>query len=164
MVKKIVEFFNCHHPDPNDPDAAKEMEDGMFRFEKRMKSPKLRLIMSYLVVWAAAVIVFWCFTGRDDGMAYALMFLWIILPAATFVISCLIGRNNCWGNRKWFGSIGFGIMYMLGEYATFSMANNVAFHKVNLPDFSMIIAGAAISLAGMGTGQLLYRKNSNRRN
>ena len=36
----IVEFFNSHHPDPNDPDADHEMDDqfpdGMFRFEKRM--------------------------------------------------------------------------------------------------------------------------------
>ena len=38
----IVEFFNSHHPDPNDPDTAEQMEeqfpDGMFRFEKVMKS------------------------------------------------------------------------------------------------------------------------------
>ena len=36
----IVEFFNSHHPDPNDPDASREMDDqfpdGMFRFKKRM--------------------------------------------------------------------------------------------------------------------------------
>ena len=38
----IVEFFNSHHPDPNDPDTTEQMEeqfpDGMFRFEKVMKS------------------------------------------------------------------------------------------------------------------------------
>ena len=37
----IIEFFNSHHPDPNDPDAAQQMDeqfpDGMFRFEKRME-------------------------------------------------------------------------------------------------------------------------------
>ncbi len=37
----IVEFYNSHHPDPNDPDKAIPMDDqfpeGMFRFEKRMK-------------------------------------------------------------------------------------------------------------------------------
>ena len=37
----IVEFFNSHHPDPNDPDFGEsaqdgEFPDGMFRFEKRM--------------------------------------------------------------------------------------------------------------------------------
>ena len=37
----IVEFFNSHHPDPNDPEMAEQMDEqfpeGMFRFEKRMK-------------------------------------------------------------------------------------------------------------------------------
>ena len=37
----IVEFFNSHHPDPNDQDAAEQIDeqfpDGMFRFEKRME-------------------------------------------------------------------------------------------------------------------------------
>ena len=37
----IVEFFNSHHPDPNDPDydpqeVDGQFPDGMFRFEKRM--------------------------------------------------------------------------------------------------------------------------------
>ena len=36
----IVEFYNSHHPDPNDPDMSEhldeEFHDGMFRFEKRM--------------------------------------------------------------------------------------------------------------------------------
>ena len=37
----IVEFFNSHHPDPNDPDVAEHIDeqfsDGMFRFEKRIE-------------------------------------------------------------------------------------------------------------------------------
>ena len=36
----IVEFYNSHHPDPDDPDADHEtgekFTDGMFRFEKRI--------------------------------------------------------------------------------------------------------------------------------
>ena len=36
----IVEFYNSHHPDPNDPDGSEKINeqfpDGMFRFEKRM--------------------------------------------------------------------------------------------------------------------------------
>lgn len=37
----IVEFYNSHHPDPNDPEEASQMDeqfpDGMFRFEKRIE-------------------------------------------------------------------------------------------------------------------------------
>ncbi len=35
----IVEFFNSHHPDPNDheaPGQGQEDDDGMFRFQKVM--------------------------------------------------------------------------------------------------------------------------------
>lgn len=36
----IVEFYNSHHPDPNDPDTGDETDeqfpDGMFRFEKKI--------------------------------------------------------------------------------------------------------------------------------
>jgi transcriptional regulator with XRE-family HTH domain len=127
--------------------------------KSRKKFSKLILILSYLVIWAVAVIVFWCFTGEEDAMGYSLMFLWIILPAATFVVSLLISRNNFWGRYKWLGSAGFGFMYMLGEYATFSMANNAAFGRVNAPDLSMMAAGTVISLMGMGIGHLLHMKN-----
>ncbi len=37
----IVEFFNSHHPDPNDPELAEhtdeQYQDGMFRFVKEIK-------------------------------------------------------------------------------------------------------------------------------
>ena len=127
--------------------------------KNRDRFSKLILILSYLVIWAVAVIVFWCFTGEADAMGYSFMYLWIILPAATFVISLLISRNNFWGRYKWLGSIGFGLMYMLGEYATFSMANNTAFNRINVPDFSMMAAGTVISFIGMGIGHLLYLRN-----
>ena len=40
----IVEFYNSHHPDPNDPDAEghepdEQFPEGMFRFEKRINNP-----------------------------------------------------------------------------------------------------------------------------
>ena len=36
----IVEFYNSHHPDPNDPEMPEQIDEqfpeGMFRFEKRL--------------------------------------------------------------------------------------------------------------------------------
>ncbi len=41
FIKDNQEAFNSHHPDPNDPDAAEQMDEqfpeGMFRFEKRLR-------------------------------------------------------------------------------------------------------------------------------
>lgn len=85
-------------------------------------------------------------------MGYSVMFLWILLPVTTFIYSLLIGKNNYWGNRKWLFPLGFGIMYMLAEYATFSAANMISFSKINAPEFSMILIGAIISAIGLGIG------------
>ncbi|MCR4615027.1 MAG: GNAT family N-acetyltransferase [Clostridiales bacterium] len=42
----IVEFFNSHHPDPNEPDTSDEADgqfpEGMFRFEKRMEQERIQ--------------------------------------------------------------------------------------------------------------------------
>lgn len=133
----------------------------------KSKPSKLVLIASYLVIWIAAIVVFWAFaiTYAEGAMGYSLVFFWIILPATTLVVSFLIGRNDYWGRGKWVFSIGFGVMYMLAEYATFSMANNLAFGKVNMPEASMVPAGAAISLVGMALGYLVFaiRRRSQRR-
>ena len=131
------------------------------------KPSKLALIASYLVIWIAAIVVFWglAITYAEGAMGYSLMFFWVVLPVTTLVVSFLIGRNDYWGRGKWAFSIGFGIMYMLAEYATFSMANNLAFGKVNVPEASMVPAGAAISLVGMALGYLVFviRRRSQRR-
>lgn len=60
---------------------------------------KIITILSYMLVWAIAMIVFWFFTSGSDAMGYSLMFLWIILPVTTFVVSIVIGKMT-FGKRK----------------------------------------------------------------
>ena len=55
---------------------------------------KIIIILSYLLIWSLAMIVFWFFTSGIDAMGYSLMYLWIILPVTTFVESVLIGKND----------------------------------------------------------------------
>ena len=88
-------------------------------------------------------------------MGYSIMFLWVLLPVTTFIVSLFIGKNNYWGKAKWAFALFFGIMFMLVPYSTFSAANMVAFHKFMWPNFAVLPAGAAISLAGLGAGTLL---------
>ena len=126
------------------------------------KKNKLMTLLSYLLIWAVSMIVFWCFTGGSDAMGYSLMFLWIILPVTTFTVSAVIGKNDFWGTGKWAFSLFFGAMYMLAEYGTFSMANNLAFGKLNPPEWGMFAAGAMISAVGMLAGTL-FRKARHRR-
>ena len=109
---------------------------------------------------AVAMIVFWFFTSGSDAMGYSLMFLWIILPVTTFVVSIVIGKNDFWEKGKWAFTLFFGVMYMLAEYGTFKMANNIAFDKLNAPDWGMIVGGAIISAIGMLIGSLFNKKRN----
>ena len=119
------------------------------------KRNKTVTILSYLMIWTVSMLVFWVFKGGIDAMGYSLMFLWIIIPVTTFTVSVIIGKNNFWGIKKWAFTFPFGVMYMLAEYGTFSMANNIAFNKINELEWDLAVAGAIISAIGMLTGLLI---------
>ncbi len=138
-----------------EPDYLDYLEESTNTVKSKHKLSVLILFMVYLGIWAASLIAFWIFTDSSDAMGYGIMFLWVLLPATTFVVSLLIGKGNYMGNWKWLSSLGFGIFYMLAEYATFSAANMVAFGKVNLPEFGMALAGAVVSFSGLGIGAVI---------
>ena len=140
------------------------LEESTNVVSSKNKLSRQLIVITYLVIWAFSLIFFWFFTSGSDAMGYSLMFLWILLPVTTFILSLLIGKRDHWGRYKWVASLAFGIMYMLAEYGTFSAANMAAFNKFNLPSLGMIPAGAIISLLGMGLGagirHLRSRKNT----
>ena len=98
---------------------------------------KIITILSYMLVWAIAMIAFWFFTSGSDAMGYSLVYLWILLPVTTFIVSFIIGKN---------------------DYGTFAMANNIAFDKLNAPEWGLVVAGVIISAIGMLMGSLLKKK------
>ncbi|MDO5411701.1 MAG: helix-turn-helix transcriptional regulator [Lachnospiraceae bacterium] len=138
-------------------DYLNYLEESTNTVKSSNRLSRLILLATYFGIWAASLIVFWFFTDSSDAMGYGFMFLWVLLPVTTFVISLLIGKNNYWGRLKWISIPGFGIMYMLAEYATFSAANMAAFDKINLPEWGMIPIGAAVSLIGMGIGAAIRK-------
>ena len=130
------------------------LEESTNTVKSRNKLSLLILVLTYLVIWAISIIVFWFFTSGSDAMGYSLMFLWILLPVTTFVVSLFIGRNNYWGKRKWISSLVLGVMYMLAEYATFQSSNMIAFDKINAPRWEMILSGGIISIIGLCIGEI----------
>ena len=135
------------------------LEDSTNVVKSNTNKSKVITILSYLLIWVLAMIVFWFFTSGSDAMGYSLMYLWIILPVTTFVESMLIGKNDFWGKEKWGSTLFFGLMYMLAEYGTFKMANNIAANKINAPDWGMIVVGAIISAIGILLGSLWKKKH-----
>lgn len=128
------------------------LEESTNTVKSKNRMSQLILLSVYFVIWAVALIAFWFFSSGSDALGYSLVYLWLLLPLTTFSVSVLIGKNNYWGCLKWLAAPIFGVMYMLAEYATFSMANMIAFDKFNLPQFNAIPIGAAFSAVGLGIG------------
>ena len=136
------------------------LEESTNIVNSKNKLSRLLIIITYLVIWAFSLIFYWFFTSGSDAMGYSLIFLWILLPVTTFILSLLIGKGDHWGRYKWISPLIFGLMYMLAEYGTFSAANMVSFDKFNLPSLGMIPAGAIISLLGIGLGTVIRKFRS----
>ena len=141
------------------------LEESTNTVKSQKKLSLTILLATYLGIWAFALIVFWFFISGSDAMGYSLVFLWIILPVATLVISFLIGKNNHLGKGKWLTPIAFGVMHMLAEYATFSVRNMIAieFARINVPHFELILIGSFFSVIGLGIGSFTYHIKSNRK-
>ena len=130
--------------------------------ESKRRFSLLILAGCYLAIWAFSLLVFWAFTGPTDAMGYALVFLWILLPATTVIISAFAGTAVASLKAKIAAATAFGAMYMLAEYATFGAANMAAFGKINAPEFELILIGAALSAIGFAAeaiaGKIRHKK------
>jgi len=80
------------------------------------------------------------------------------LEESTNVVKSNTNRNKIIIKGKWALTLFFGVMYMLAEYGTFAMANNIAFDKLNTPEWGLVVAGVIISAIGMLMGSLLKKK------
>lgn len=136
------------------------LEESTNTVKSKNKLSKVVLVATYLAVWTFSLVMFWFFMSASDTMGFGLVFLWIIIPVTTFVLSVVIGRNDYWGKGKWLVALALGIMYMLAEYATFSAANMVAFDKLNMPSVGMLVAGTVIAAMGIGIGMAVRHKTS----
>lgn len=116
---------------------------------------KRRLILVYCAVWLSSLVLFWCFTGAADAMGYSILVLWVLLPLTTFAVSLVIGKKNLWGSRNRLAPLILGFLYMLAGYATFPLANTLAFGRINLPDLGSWLWGALLSAAGLALGRWL---------
>ncbi|MCD7846973.1 MAG: helix-turn-helix domain-containing protein [Oscillospiraceae bacterium] len=139
------------------------LEESTDTVKSKRNIGKLIIIATYLVIYAIAMILFWCVADGSDATGYYLIVIGLVLPITTFVLSILIATNDYWGRWKWLSAVIFGIMYTLAEYATFKLANTFAFGNFNLPNLTLWLIGAIISLAGLGIGTLVRRHSRKKR-
>ncbi len=122
----------------------------------KMKKHSAFVLLPYCIIWLLSVAFFWL-VPQTDAVGYSVIVVWLLIPLITLITSFVTGFGNYFGKLKWLLPFLFGVMYMLLTYCTFSMANSVAFHKVNPVDLTMLPSGVGISLLGIIVG-IVIRK------
>lgn len=153
--EKNVSFGNLHYIKKESIWYNTYENDGLTRITARKENYIMKkwLVGGYLLAFIGGIIWFWVASDNLDALGFCLLYFFILLPVATILVSFFIGKNNIFGKGKWLAAAVFGLLYMLSEYATISMVNNVAFHKINAPDFSMILSGLIMSVLGIFGGK-----------
>ena len=75
-----------------DKKMVEYLENSTNVVKSRQKLSNLVTILSYMIIWAVSVIVFWA-VNEVDAAVYSILVLWLLLPAVTFVTAALIGKN-----------------------------------------------------------------------
>lgn len=142
-----------------DKNMMKHLEESTNVVRSRNKLSKLILMMAYLVVWVLLLTLFWFGTDGSDAMGFGLLAFYIVLPVATAILSFIIGKDHSWGKHRWLMILFFGVMFMLMEYGTFSLANMISNSKLNMPELSAMLPGMVSSSIGMLIGVLFSKKH-----
>lgn len=135
----------------------RHLEESTDVVKSRRALSRRVLMAAYLIIWGVSILFFWTCTGPTDAMGYGLVFLWLVIPVATMVVSFFVGRDEEWQSARWLMLLFFGVMYMLAPYATFSCANIAAFGKFHLPRVEDMLPGILCSALGMAAGALARR-------
>lgn len=115
------------------------------------------VIGTYMSVWTLTLVVFWCFAGGADAMAFSLIFLWFLLPVTAFGVSVAAGVLGLWRGKEGFLPLVLGVLHTLAGYLTFMLRNTLAFGRINLPDLSSFIACFVISPLGLCIGTVIRK-------
>mgnify|MGYP003293259527 CR=1 len=112
-------------------------------------------LLFYLLVWTISVASFWTVFYNYDPIGYSVIFLWLLIPITSFVanMSITATADSIIGGLL---SIPiFGVFNSLAYYLTFSLANMIAFDKINKPSRYDFLVGCGIALIGFVVGLLV---------
>ena len=135
-----------------DANMLHHIEESTNAVKSRQRLGKWMETLSFLVIWAVCVAVFWLGGGEAGAMGYSILVLYWVLPLCTFVVSLVMGLDSSWKERQWWMLLYFGVGFMLVPYGTFSLANMVSTGTVHLPEWEYIPYGMFYAMPGMCLG------------
>jgi len=137
-----------------DENMIKHLDETTNIVKSKNRLRKILPILIFVSIWTFCILFFWIFSGATDAAVFSIFVFWGILPVTSLIISVIIGKDDFRSLTKAGVVALIGIMYMLCEYFTFSLANMVAFDKLNLPNLEALFGGILVSAIGMGIGCL----------
>lgn len=132
------------------------------KLTEKETAKRIITLAAYPVIWALCIACFWVRSEFLDAMGYSLIVIWFLIPFSTAAVSFFIGKKDYLGKLKYASPLFFGTMFMLLDYLTFSLANTVAFGKLNEPEAELFVAGTAISLISLIIGVVFNYINKNK--
>lgn len=134
----------------------RHLEESTDVVRSREKLSRLLVVLTYLIIWALSILVFWM-GFKEEAMLYSIATFYLVLPLSTLILAGLVGRKECWTGLRWVMLLFFGFLYMLAPYATFNLANMLTVDRFHLPNLAALLPGLLCAAAGMGIGCGLRR-------
>ena len=112
-------------------------------------------LLLYSLVWALSVASFWTVFYNYDPIGYSVIFFWLVIPLASLVAT----MATCVEGDSILGGLlcvpVYGLFYALAYYFTFSLANMIAFDKINKLSLYDFLTGAGIAFVGFVIGLIV---------
>lgn len=118
--------------------------------------------MLYSLICFFSISIFWIFNHNRDALGFSLIHIYILHPISIVLISFFLGKSVPLGKWTVLTALLIGFEFMMTDFLTFRLANMTAFNTLRYPEYSLIAAGAIVSLAGFLIGALvrkIIRKN-----
>ena len=139
------------------------LEESTNTVKSREKQSRLFLVLMTLGIWAFGVIAFWLVKDSDGGAGFCQVISWTVMPVLFFAVSWLIGWNDYYGKLKWLAPVIFAGLYMLVGSISTLQTEDAFYRAVVWPDFRKLPLGLMLSLAGLGLGVLLRKREAGRK-
>ena len=126
----------------------------------KLRNKMLPLII-YIIAWFICVLAYWLGAWKEP-MGYGVVFLFMILPVATFIVSIALGQDSRWGVWSWVMCLLFGAMHAAAGRITYDLSSMMVDGVIPKAQLDTIPLMTCVAIAGVAIGKITARIKSGR--
>lgn len=115
-----------------------------------------KTLLIYLAAWLIVIAAFWCGL-KNDAMLFSGM-MSIVAMVFSIIAGVKYAKLEQGKIKEWVFIAGLSVLNTAFSYLTFSLSNNLAFHKINMPDWDMLTMSLAFAFIGIMIGRTFPMK------